>query len=194
MLTSAEARSRLPYFTLDQVHALTADIDEPVDDLTARALYLGYLCAGGNIERIKAFIRETEPEDLREILNCAPDLQWNGTSLHMLLSWNTGAEAHEIFDLLVQHGAEYVRDGYGFYPWQKLGSVWITPIEYVEIGERNEEEFQQTIETLRFMYHLDEYEGDQDQEQDYGDEMVFEFDQSMDTPASTPAAAMDVSL
>lgn len=187
MLTSAEARSHLPYMTLDQVRLVTAMV-EPVDDLTVNALYLGYLCAGGNIERIKAFVRETEPRDLREILNCAPDLQWNGTCLHMLLGWNTGAEAHEIFDFLVQHGAEYVRDGYGFYPWQKLGFVWITPIDYIEIGERDQDEFEETIETLRFMYHLDDYEGDQE------DDEELEFDQSMNTPASTPAAAIDVSL
>ena len=189
MLTSAEARSRLPYFTLDQVHAMTPDID----DFTARTLYLGHLCAGGNIERIQAFVRETEPQDLREILNCAPDQQWNGTCLHMLLGWNTGATALEMFELLVEHGAEYVRDGYGFYPWQKLGYVWITPIDYIEIGERDQDEFEETIENLRFMYHLDDYEGE-DQDQDYDDEMVFEFDQSMNTPASTPAAAIDVSL
>ena len=66
MLTASQARSQLSYFTLDQVHAMAADIDGPVDDLTAKALYLGYLCAGGNIERIKAFIRETQPQELRE--------------------------------------------------------------------------------------------------------------------------------
>ena len=158
MLSASQARSFLNHFSVDQLRFMLQMKSEYVDDLTTKALYLGNLCARGDINQIKTFIRETDPEELREILNCAPDQQWNSTCLHMLMNWNTGNKALEMFELLVEHGAEYKRDGYGSFPWQHLGSLWITPVEYVQLSERNEDEFEETRSTLREMYNLDDYE------------------------------------
>jgi len=160
MLTASQARSFLLDFTIDHIRLLTQQAGEPDDDFSIKTIYVGNLCARGDINQIKTFIRKTDPEELREILNCAPEQQWNGTCLNMLLNWNTGVKALEIFELLIEHGAEYSRDGYGFYPWQKLGSLWITPIEHVQLGDRDQDEFEETIVTLHQMYDLEEYEED----------------------------------
>ena len=200
MLTASQARSFLPNLSVDQVHFVLQMEGERVDELTAKTVYLGNLCARGDIFKIKTFIRETEPQELREVLNCAPEQQWYGTCLHMVMYWNTGVRALEMFELLVEHGAEYKRDAYGSFPWGQLGSIWITPVESIELGDRNEDEFEETRSTIRELYNLDDYEESEfllsvcnyrcaeDQDQ-------FEMEiESAATPATTPAAAIEVSL
>ena len=191
MLTASQARSLLLDLNVEQVRIIFQIEGEHIDDLTANALCLGNLCARGDIEQLKAFIRETEPQELREILNCAPDQQWNSTCLHMVMNWNTGTEALEMFELLVEHGAEYKRDGYDCFPWQKLASLWITPVEFIPLGDRDEGEFEETRANLVEMYDLYHYEEDQEDAVQDQFEMEIEF---APTPTTTPAAAMEVSL
>lgn len=188
MLTASQARSLLLDLNVEQVRIIFQIEGEHVDDLTAKALCLGNLCARGDMEQLKAFIRETGSQELREILNCAPDQQWNSTCLHMVMNWNTGAKALEMFELLVEHGAEYKRDGYGCFPWQKLAYVWITPVEFIPLGDRDEGEFEETRANLVEMYYLDHYEEDQEDQDD--DQMEFAYA----TPTNTPVAAIEVSL
>ena len=202
MLTASRARSLLMNLSVEQVRLVRQIEGEHIDDLTANALYLGNLCARGDMNQIKSFIRGTEIEEMREILNCAPEQQWYGTCLHMVMYWNTGAKALEMFELLVEHGAEYKRDSYGSFPWGQLGSIWITPVDNISLGPRNEDEFEETRATLREMYNLDDYEEGEfllsvcnyrcaeDAAQDQF-EMEIEF---APTPTTTPAAAMEVSL
>ena len=201
MLTISQARSFLPNLSLDQVHSVLQMENECVDELTVKTVYFGNLCARGDIKQIKTFIRETEPQELREVLNCAPEKQWYGTCLHMVMYWNTGVKALELFELLVEHGAEYKRDGYSSFPWGQLGSIWITPVETIQLGDRNEDEFEETRSTIRELYNLDDYEESEfllsvcnyrcaeDAVQDQ-----FEMEIDFAPTPTTPAAAMEVSL
>jgi hypothetical protein len=141
-------------------------LGEQHDDITVKALYLGNLCARGDEEKIQDFINETDPQELQEILNCSPDQQWNGTCLHVLLNWITGDKAISLFGLLVRHGATFRRDGYNSFPWQRLGSVWITPVQYTQIGERNQEEFEETSANIRRIYNFEDNNDEDDSDQD----------------------------
>ena len=160
MIPASDAQNYLADLSIEYIRSVLQQAGEPYDDLTVKTLYLGNLCARGDEEKINAFIHETDIEELREVLNHGPDEQWNCTCLHMLLNWNKGDKAVTLFRLLVEHGAEYERDGYGYFPWQQLGTVWITPVEYVQLGDRNQDEFEQTCATLREMYSLENYEND----------------------------------
>ena len=149
--TAADAQSILPEYTIWEVRQLFPK----KDDITIKALYLGNLCSRGDLEKIKGFIRETDPGQLLEILNCAPYEQWHGTCLHMLLKWNTGDKAIALFKLLVEHGAEYIRNHYDKYPWQIDSTEWTLSFAHINLGNRNCEEFRHTYETLIQMYSLD---------------------------------------
>lgn len=76
----------------------------------------------------------------------------NRTCLHILLTWNTGDKAISLFQLLVENGGKYIRDNKGFFPWHKISSTWITPIEFIKLGERNHLEFEETLTILPTMY------------------------------------------
>ena len=129
--------------------------DEKVDDLTVRALYLGNLCALGDLAGVKRFLRETEdkePEVLDNILNHRPIEQWNGNCLHMVCNWNTGEKALEMFDILFEHGAKIYENYYDQLPWEKTGGLFIAPITQSTLGKRNPAEFSSTKDRLCGLY------------------------------------------
>ena len=78
IITAAHAQSLLHPFCIHQIHDILEETtmeDEKVDDLTVKALYLGNLCARGDLAGVKRFLRETEekePEELDNILNHCP--------------------------------------------------------------------------------------------------------------------------
>jgi hypothetical protein len=87
--------------------------------------YLGYLCCQGDYASIVVFLQTLEDEEKRIILNEKPYDFYEGTVLHVLLYWNYGNNAINIFDLLVEHGAEFTRDYYGELPWEQQGATWL---------------------------------------------------------------------
>ena len=110
MLSATQARAQIPDFSIDQIRLVHLERGGVPDDLEIKTLYLGNLCAG-DLDAIKELRRTTDPEEFMILLNEAPHDQWNGTALHMALYWNTGDQAKNLFHFLVEHGAEYTRDG-----------------------------------------------------------------------------------
>ena len=148
----SQARLLLPDYTLEQIHALF-----PADtELTIKTFYLANQCARGDYEKVEAFVRETEPEELKTILNNRA--RQDKTCLHTVLYWNTGAEALRLFQLLVQHGAKFVEDSYGHLPWRVGGYVWVSIItgnmvESEHFGIiRNENDFTETHQLISAQY------------------------------------------
>ena len=155
-LTAAQARSLLHDYTIEQVQRLLQETDESTDELSVKAHYLGYLCARGDIVKIKRFILQNRAGELEEIVNHRPEKQWKGTCLHMVTYWNTGDKALEMFKLLVTHGAIFYEDGYGKFPWEITGVRWLAPITMSYLGERDMNEFTSTITDLCRMYRIDQ--------------------------------------
>ena len=148
----SQARLLLQEYTIGQIHALFPSDTE----LTIKTIYLGNQCARGDYEKVEAFVRETEPEELKTILNNR--VRNHQTCLHTVLYWNTGADALRMFQLLVEHGAKFVGDGYGNLPWQVGGYVWVSvvtgrTIESEHFGmTRNEDDFTETHQLISAQY------------------------------------------
>ena len=154
MLSAAEAQSRLPDFTVDQIRQLLQEICVDDNELSVKTHYLGNLCARGDINKVRAFLDETSPQELKKILNARPYDQWEGSCLHMVGYWNTGDKAIELFDLLYMYGAQFHQDGYDNFPWQSSADLWITPIVGADLGKRNTQEFKDTVLRLYRMYNV----------------------------------------
>ena len=154
MPTASQARFLLSEYTLEEVRQLNPGDD----DTTIMALYLGNLCARGDLEKVEMFIQEHEsyPQHLHAILNCAPYEQWYGNCLHMVMFWNTGDNAMSLFTLLASHGAEYIRNYYEVFPCQTHAPVYIAPINGVDLGYRDVAEFRDTYQTVIQEYDLDD--------------------------------------
>jgi hypothetical protein len=108
------------------------------ETLRSKQLYLGYLCAHGEFNEIARFIRENNHELVQQILNEPYPIYDCGTVLHILLSWNVGEEACRIFELLVEHGAEY-HYSHGRLPWEQYPNhSYVSPLTGEIIGYTDE--------------------------------------------------------
>jgi hypothetical protein len=139
MQTSAETQELIPNYKLEDVNYKRSFIDQ-------KTLYLGNLCARGDIESITYFINTTESTELTKILNNSLYEFYFGTVLHVSLYWNYGEKCIKLFEILLEHGAVPNRDYYGNFPWQQKDKKW------------NVKEFEDTYNYLRKTYELDEYE------------------------------------
>ena len=145
-LTSAEAQALLPEYTRKDV--------QDTDELSVKAQYLGYLCAKGDIDKIKRFVLQNRAGELEDIVNHRPKSQQSRTCLHMVMYWNTGAKALEMFNLLVTHGAIFYKDDNNKFPWEIVELSWVTPISLSYLGQRDVEEFQTTMTDLCKKYNI----------------------------------------
>jgi hypothetical protein len=150
-LTAIQAQALLPDLTLGEVRQVlqeTSIAGQNFTEFDVKVHYLGHLCARGDSAKIKAFLDETEPEELKKIVNTTPYDQsydqWGGTCLNIVGYWNTGEKAHQLFELLNRYGAKF---GYAneSFPWDCRACLWLSPITHVEFGKRNVEEFKETI-------------------------------------------------
>ena len=153
MPSSVETQQLLTNYTLEDFSckAKRSLIDQ-------KTLYLGNLCARGDIESIISFMNTTEQDELTEILNTGVYEFYFGTVLHVALYWNSGEKCIQLFELLLENRAEPIRDYYGNFPWQQTYTKWNSPLDSVLLGERNVKEFEDTYNYLRTTYDLDEYE------------------------------------
>ena len=145
MLTSDQAKSHLPDFTIEQIHELLVQKGRKFSELSIKVHYLNNLCARGDKAKIKLFLEETDPQELQKILNESPYEQWDNTFLHVVLYWNTGIPALEMFEMLLTSGAVFRRDFAGKLPWQSAANIWVTPFTTIELGQRNINEFKDTM-------------------------------------------------
>jgi hypothetical protein len=151
ILSAYEARSHLPDYTMQEICVLLRRNGESSGILAEKTMFLAQLCARGDIDAVKTFIAQTDSDELKQILNNKLFEMWHGTVLHMVTYWNTGNQAIDLFQLLVEHGADPVKDGYNTYPWSTEASLWLLPFGG-EIGERNYMEFEDASQYLREIY------------------------------------------
>lgn len=153
-LTSEQARALLPHYTQHEICVELRRFGEEYGVIAQKTMWLMYLCAMGDICSVKCFINSTEPAELREILNKKLHESWFGTVLHTVLYWNTGNRAIDLFQLLVEHGADPVRDYYETFPWENLAQLWIFPFNNLDKYKywRDANEFEETYQYLREIY------------------------------------------
>jgi len=92
---------------------------------------------------------------LKEVLNTQREEFSNGTILHIALYWHYGYKAIELFEILVQHGAEYKRNKYDEFPWEQQGKKLFVPITKKFAGKRykNKVEYEKSVETCNLIQH-----------------------------------------
>jgi hypothetical protein len=160
----SQIQSKLPEYTLEQVgerlnRSRILCGQEPRSLLDQKTIYLALQCARGDVEKVKSFIRETDRHELVEILNNRPTELFCGNVLHVVLFWNSDYTAVDLFDLLVQHGAEYTRNYYEECPWEQVGQVWFTMFAGPELpGKRNLADFEEVYQIIRETYEIAQYE------------------------------------
>ena len=157
MLTAEEAQQQLSDLSLEDIGEMYSGVHLPEPDLNLKTFYLARLCAQGKTEQIERFIAETDPEEFKRIVNNNPQELAGGTVLHQTLYWNTGIPAVYIFQLLVCHGAQYQQDHGGHFPWELKGRLWIDITTGDDVGDRDPEEFNDTLMFIRLIYGVDEY-------------------------------------
>jgi hypothetical protein len=152
MISANYARQGLGLHTYEEVLNNISN-----DTFLAKQHYLGYLCAHGEFDEIARFIRETDHELVPRLLN-DPFPNFNGgTVLNVLLSWNVGDEACRIFELLVEHGAEY-HYVEGSLPWeQNPDHYYVSPLTGEIMGRTDE-----MNDTNHFLYTSNKLRNDLD--------------------------------
>jgi hypothetical protein len=140
--------------TYDQ-HGICVELRRSGKDsgvVAEKAMWLVYLCAKGDMNRVKDFIQTADSSELRDILNKKLWDNYDGTVLNAILYWNSGNKALDLFELMVEHGADPVRDYYGNFPWENVAPLWVLPFGGGRIGERDMNEFEETYQYLREIY------------------------------------------
>jgi hypothetical protein len=151
-LTSKQARDMIPDYTQHDICVfLRRGGHSPVNENNEKTLWLNYLCAKGDIVRVKEFLAMTNYDELKHILNTKLFEQFDGTVLHTTLYWNSGNQAIDLYELLVEHGADPCLDYYYEMPWHNRSTRWIVPFG-TYIGERFNDEFEETYQFLREAY------------------------------------------
>jgi hypothetical protein len=151
-ITSEQARAMIPDYTQHDICVELRRRGMDSGQLAEKTMWLVYLCSKGDIYSVKDFIQSTDTDELRTILNNKLFENWDGTVLHTVLYWNTGNKAVDLFELLVEHGADPVRDYYGLFPWENNAPLWILPLGSGQIGDRDMGEFEETYQYLRNIY------------------------------------------
>jgi hypothetical protein len=107
-------------------------------------VYLAHICSRGDYNAIVAFLKTLDDGEKVALLNEKPHEFYEGTVLHAVLFWNTGLRAVRIFELLVEHGAEFCRDYYNQLPWEQTGENF-----------NSDEAVEETQDYLRNIYAAD---------------------------------------
>jgi len=208
MLSAHDARLQLTGYNLLEISENLRDIHGIPEELSHQTMYLARLCAQGDIPAVKKFITRCTPIQLTEILNHPHYLMYDGTVLHEVLHWNTGNTAIDLFQLLCEHGAEPIKNYYGYFPWEDYSVKWIDTLScrYLS-GDRFSAEFEDTYQYIRDAYAYANACPDhqpaspiappinQDEEDEYADmpplitpcgRLVFDDDEYADMPALIP--------
>lgn len=148
-INAVEIHDRVKKITVSDV--LDAIENWPYES-SPKLIYLGNLCVRGEYTELANFFR-THSESENKLLLNTPCYEFHyGTLLHLVLFWNTGNAAIDLFDLLVGHGAESKLDYYDCLPWTQSGESWINPFSSKILGIRKQSEFEET-----YKYFIDHY-------------------------------------
>jgi hypothetical protein len=159
MISSTDAKATMPARNMIEVRNYLAENEQPIDDVSVKIVYLGYLCARGMLNEASDFIG-TLGDDTWQVLNTPHNIFYNGTVFHVALVWNSGDLGQSFFELMWSNGAQYYENSYGEFPWEQLGegARWINPIGYNIIGNRDPDEFVELYDHLYELYNLEEFE------------------------------------
>ena len=117
-ITATETRALLPDYTIGDIRSYLVKNNRASGEVYVKTIYLAHLCSKGDIETIKTFLDETNPEERVVILNeCLYD-QHEDTCLHVVTSWNTGDKAITLVKLLLEYGADFHENIYTQSPWE----------------------------------------------------------------------------
>jgi hypothetical protein len=151
-IPAAFYQQQLPELSIEHFQkfaALSFPIKGDALELTARHMWLGYLCCRGQFEEVLIFLKQiTSPFVLYRYITERSNEFWFGNLLHMVLYWNTGDRAFEMYTTLRKMGAELVEDTYDHYPWESETEIWVAPTIRKVIGNRYKREFDQLYERV----------------------------------------------
>lgn len=143
----------------------------PSSESDQQLVYMAYLIAQGKFEETAHFmtdIEEYNPDQLVNLLTTPHSLFWDGTVLHVALYYNSGQRGLEFFQLLVSHGARYIKNYYNEFPWEQVGGVWFSLLDHTTTTyiDRDEYEFASCYQDIADMYHMSLVNPGQDQQYD----------------------------
>jgi len=151
-LTPEQARDLIPTYDQQDICVQLRRCGNESGELAEKTMWLVYLCSKCDTSGVKEFIQSTHPDELRTILNTKLKENWEGTVLHAVCYWNTSNKAVNLFELLVEHGADPVRDYYGVLPWENTAPGWVIPFGSGWIGNRDPDAFKEMYDYLRYIY------------------------------------------
>ena len=151
-LTPEQARDLIPVYDQQDICVELRRGGNTTGELAEKTMWLVYLCSKCDTNAIKDFIQSTHPDELRTILNTKLSENWDGTVLHAVCYWNNSNKAVNLFELLVEHGADPVRDYYGLFPWENNAPKWVVPFSDDYIGNRDPDAFREMYDYLRYIY------------------------------------------
>ena len=108
------------------------------DWFTVQTVYLGYVCAQGDLAKIKRVLQDPLA---KVMMNSKQAIFNGGTVLHMALFWNTGDTAVELYKLLTTCGAKPGMNDDEELPWEQTGFIWVNYLNPYNLGTRNEREY-----------------------------------------------------
>jgi len=151
---SALVKQIIPKKTREEIYTFLIENSYESDKSSTDAVYLGYLCAKGDIYNARDFVNSLENK--KEVLNIKHILLYSGTVLHIAMFWNSGDIGRQFFHLLWSNGAEFVIDYYNQFPFEQLDYdlMWLTPIEYINCGERDNSEFFEFYQEIKTNFYL----------------------------------------
>jgi hypothetical protein len=109
-------------YAIDNIQKFSAKHSHLTALQCAQLIYLAHVCGRGDYNAIVAFLKTLDDSEKIALLNEKPYEFYYGTVLHAVLFWNIGLRAVNIFELLVEHGAEFHRDYYNQLPWEQTGT------------------------------------------------------------------------
>jgi hypothetical protein len=151
-LTPEQAHDLIPVYDQQDICVELRRGGNTTGEIAEKTMWLVYLCSKCDTNSVKEFIQSTHPNELRTILNTKLSENWDGTVLHAVCYWNNSNKAVNLFELLVEHGADPVRDYYGLFPWENNAPKWVVPFGTDYIGNRDPDAFEEMYNYLRYIY------------------------------------------
>ena len=140
-------QSKLPNLSVEYFKGFV-DIEYPGVSKDSREfvthhLWLGYQCCRGEFDKVLEFLQTCSETQCNRYLSERSSEFWNGNLLHMVLYWNTGDKAFDMYVALRKLGATLVEDKYDNYPWEFYTAIWTAPTLRTVYGNRDYTEFAQ---------------------------------------------------
>ena len=150
---SLSIKEFVPEKSYEEIYDFLVENQYESDKFNTDVVYLGYLCAKGDIDVATNFVNSLDNK--KQVLNNQHILLYSGTVLNVALFWNSNDLGWQFFNLLWSNGAEFKTDYYGKFPFEQLdGLSWFTPLDYFNFGERDDIEFFKFYQEIKTDFYL----------------------------------------